>query len=145
MGKDYDHKCVEKNHLELLIQSRQWNCVALIFINQPSFTVKWTTSSAFLKDVWEHLQMATCAEKIYESKSTSLNWNLILKSLNSFLVLPLFERTVEYIFNFCKSCFLNPLSGNPTESSNTLKQCVGFCWRIVWVCVTILWGWSLKV
>ena len=40
---------------------------------------------------------------------------------------------------------LNPLSANPTKWSVTLKQFVGFCWRIVWVCLTILWGWRLKV
>ena len=32
---------------------------------------------------------------------------------------------------------LNPLSANPTEWPNTLKQ-------IVWVCLTILWNWRLK-
>ena len=26
----------------------------------------------------------------------------------------------------------------------TLKQFVGNIWRIVWVCLTILWGWRLK-
>ena len=34
----------------------------------------------------------------------------------------------------------NPLSPNPTEWSNTLKQSVGFCRRIVGVCLTFLWG-----
>ena len=28
---------------------------------------------------------------------------------------------------------LNPLSADPTKWSNTLKQFVGFCWRIIWV------------
>ena len=27
----------------------------------------------------------------------------------------------------------NPLCANPTKWSNTLKQFVGFCWRIIWV------------
>ena len=35
--------------------------------------------------------------------------------------------------------YINPLSANPTKWSNTLKQFVGFCRRIVWVCLTILW------
>ena len=39
---------------------------------------------------------------------------------------------------------INPLSANPTKCSNTLKQFVGFCRRIVSVCLTILWGWRLK-
>ena len=39
---------------------------------------------------------------------------------------------------------LNPLSANPTRWSNTLKQFVGCCRRVVWVCLTVLWGWRLK-
>ena len=39
---------------------------------------------------------------------------------------------------------LNPLSTNPTKWSEILKQFVGFCRRIVWVCLTILWGLCLK-
>ena len=39
---------------------------------------------------------------------------------------------------------LNPLSFNPTKWSNTLKQFVGNSQRIVWVCLTILWGWRVK-
>ena len=40
--------------------------------------------------------------------------------------------------------FLNSLSANPTKWSSTLKQFVGNSRRIVWVCLTILWGWRLK-
>ena len=39
---------------------------------------------------------------------------------------------------------LTLLSANPTKWSNTLKRFNGFCRRIVWVCLTILWGWCLK-
>ena len=39
----------------------------------------------------------------------------------------------------------NPLSPNPTKWSNTLKQFIGNSRRIVWVCLTILWDWRLKV
>ena len=35
------------------------------------------------------------------------------------------------------------MSANPIKWSNTLKQFVGFCQRIVWVCLIILWGWCL--
>ena len=38
---------------------------------------------------------------------------------------------------------INSLSANPTKWSNTLKQLVGFCRRIVWVYLTIMWGWRL--
>ena len=34
--------------------------------------------------------------------------------------------------------FFNTLSANPTKWSNTLKQFVSFCRRIVWMCLTIL-------
>ena len=35
---------------------------------------------------------------------------------------------------------LNPLSANPSKWSNTLKQFVGCCQRIIWVSLIILWG-----
>ena len=37
-----------------------------------------------------------------------------------------------------------PLSAFPKNWSNTLKQFFGESQRIVWVCLTILWGWRLK-
>ena len=40
---------------------------------------------------------------------------------------------------------VNPLSTNPTKWSNTFKQFVGFYRRIVWLCLTILCGWWLKL
>ena len=39
---------------------------------------------------------------------------------------------------------VNPLSANPTKWSNTLKQFVGFCRRIVWVYLTFFGGWHSK-
>ena len=39
---------------------------------------------------------------------------------------------------------LNTLSVNPTKWSNTRKEFVGNSRQIVWVCLTILWGWHLK-
>ena len=38
---------------------------------------------------------------------------------------------------------VNPLSANPTKWSNTRKQFVGCCRQIVWMGMTILWGWRL--
>ena len=40
---------------------------------------------------------------------------------------------------------LNLLSANPAKWSNTLKQFVGKSRQIVWVCLTILWGWQLTL
>ena len=39
---------------------------------------------------------------------------------------------------------VNALSANPTKWWNTVKQIVGNSRRIVWVCLTILWGLALK-
>ena len=38
---------------------------------------------------------------------------------------------------------VNPLSANPAKWPNTLKQFVNCYRQIVWVCLTILWGWRL--
>ena len=38
----------------------------------------------------------------------------------------------------------NPLVRQPTKWSNPLKQFIGFCLRIVWVCLTILRGFCLE-
>ena len=40
--------------------------------------------------------------------------------------------------------FLTLFRANPTNWSNTLKQFVGKSGRIVWVCLTFLWGLRLK-
>ena len=56
-----------------------------------------------------------------------------------------FPRQRQFIvFTTTMLPFLNPLSANPTKWSNTLKQVVGSCLRIVWVCLTFLWGCHLK-
>ena len=39
---------------------------------------------------------------------------------------------------------LDTLRAKPTKWSNTLEQFVGFCRRIIYVCLTILYGWHLK-
>ena len=52
-----------------------------------------------------------------------------------------FAKIVNY---FSKTVHLKSLSTHPTKWSNTLKQFVGCCWRIVWLGLTILWGWCWK-
>ena len=37
--------------------------------------------------------------------------------------------------------WINLLTANPKKWLNTLKQFVGFCRRIVWMCLSILCGW----
>ena len=45
---------------------------------------------------------------------------------------------------FKKGNIFKHLSANPTKWSKTHKKFVGNRWLIVWVCLTILWGWLLK-
>ena len=40
--------------------------------------------------------------------------------------------------------YFNPLNLDLIKRSNTLKQFAGISQRIVWACLTILWGWRLK-
>ena len=54
------------------------------------------------------------------------------------------EPNIKTQTNTNKYITLNLLKANPTKWSNTLKQFVGCCRRIVWVCLSILWGWRLK-
>ena len=59
----------------------------------------------------------------------------------------LLSSSIPNTFLQASQCYyiLNPVSANPTKRSNTPKQLVGFCRRVVGVCFTILWGWRLKV
>ena len=55
------------------------------------------------------------------------------------------NNTVKNVFIRLSSYFaFNPLSTNLTKWSNILKKFVGNSLRLVWVCLTILWGWPLK-
>ena len=56
----------------------------------------------------------------------------------------LFVTVQNSIFIVPESERFNPLSANPTKWSNTLKQFVYHSRQIVWVRLTILWGWRLK-
>ena len=51
----------------------------------------------------------------------------------------------ELVSEYHRSRKLSPLSASPTKWSNTFKQFVGKSRQIVWLCLTILWGWCLKV
>ena len=59
--------------------------------------------------------------------------------MNSNLVKPEKLGYPHLVYNFTV-----PLSANPTKWSNTLKQFLSNSRRIVWVCLTILWGWRFK-
>ena len=53
-------------------------------------------------------------------------------------------KVKEHI-HFLQMQILKALSANSTKWSNTLKQFVCICRRIVWVCLIILWGWLLTL
>ena len=48
------------------------------------------------------------------------------------------------LFTLAWLYFINPFRANRTNWSNILKQFVGCCRRIVWLCLTILWIWCWK-
>ena len=52
------------------------------------------------------------------------------------------NKVIFFIWIYQK--IFNPLSANPTKWLNILKQIVGCCRQIVWVCLTILWDWRLN-
>ena len=63
----------------------------------------------------------------------------------------LYTKTTDHTFTF-KTHFTLVVTDmktvltlyNPTKWPNSLKLFVGNSRRIVWVCLTILWGWNLK-
>ena len=80
------------------------------------------------------------------SLSPGESWKFIrfIKSFQRRLCLTLIETlSISWHLSFLR-CNFNPLGANPTKWSNTLRQFVGCCRRIVWVCLTILWGWRSK-
>ena len=64
-------------------------------------------------------------EKVFNVLSSSFNWE-------NYLYFDILSK-----LSLFRSVSLNPLSPNPTKWSNTLKQFVGCCRRIVWVCLII--------
>ena len=68
-----------------------------------------------------------------------------VRKIKMYCIFKLLVRTY-HLFDFrVKQRFFNPLGASPTKWSNTLKQFVACCQQIVWVCLTILWGWHLEV
>ena len=77
-----------------------------------------------------------------------------MKNLRNFNGFNSFKSTLKFCFRrfvmetwkmfFPSAFFFNPWSANLTIWPNTFKQFVGCYRRIVWVCLTISWGWLLK-
>ena len=95
--------------------------------------------------------------KIFHLECTMVEWlsllhNLIQQILISSsvqvqILLVVYRRSAMMRTSGNGHCWklgLTPLNANPTKWSNTLKQFIGNSRRIIWVCLTILWGWRLK-
>ena len=74
--------------------------------------------------------------KLYKNQPVKANFVLTTQATLNIKI----NFHLEWIFNLD----INTLSTNPTKWSNTLKQFVSCCRWIVWVSLTILWGWRLK-
>ena len=48
--------------------------------------------------------------------------------------------------NLTSNCpvIFNPLSANPKNGQTLSNNSSTICWRIVWMCLTILWNWQLE-
>ena len=82
--------------------------------------------------------------KMYQIAQSVINVSTKILKVSSFFMLPISYWCWEYwkasllykrrVFHYP----FNPLNTNPPKWSNTLKQFIGYCQRIVWVCLTIL-------
>ena len=74
-----------------------------------------------------------------------LKCHQLISLLMSCFCLPIWTVTFSEACTSKSNNFLTLyLSANPTKWSVTLKQFVDCCRRMVWVCLTILWGWRIK-
>ena len=69
----------------------------------------------------------------WTEKNPSITGFLYFNALKHLIISSNIEQNID-------TKWVNPLSANPTKCSNILKQLVGCCQRIVWVCLTILKG-----
>ena len=74
-----------------------------------------------------------------------INFENILPFFLVFLMLTFSMYLFAGINRVTRIFRLNPSSANPTKRSNTLKQFADKLQQMVWVCLTILWDWRLKV
>ena len=115
---------MSKCHFNKMAKQLYWN-----HTSARVFPCKFTAcfQNTFLK---EHLWRAASVINtvVYEYDTATSNHDRISNSNNNIIY-----------------TWLNPLSTNPAKWSNTLKQFVGCCLRIVWVCLTILQSWRSKV
>ena len=116
----YDYLTIYHSFVVILIYT-----ITILFYKEKSF-------SYFLLLIantqWSVNQLKLSTKMLQKSKGDSFN--------------PSFKNLI--IFHYLPCICINPLNTNPTKWSNKLKQFVGNSRLIVWVCLTILWGWHLK-
>ena len=116
----YDYLTIYHSFVVILIYT-----ITILFYKEKSF-------SYFLLLIantqWSVNQLKLSTKMLQKSKGDSFN--------------PSFKNLI--IFHYLPCICINPLNANPTKWSNKLKQFVGNSRLIVWVCLTILWGWHLK-
>ena len=131
-----------KKRVFLIFQNFLWfvTRISLRFLKQTflSFSKNWS-SSFFVSDV----VVFFLTFLFYRAKTYSKAYNDSLLYCVVLLKQSLFDLLWYIRFLAGRACF-NPLTANFAKWSNTLKQFVGFCRRIVWVGLTILWVWCLK-
>ena len=126
-------KPINPNSLDLRGGSRVWIKIKKIFRGQ----------SHFLKNAFT---VKISYEKFSVVRITMRIPKLKYNTLTKFPALSIKGYRIIFLSVFWNDLYrqLNPLSANPTKRSNTLEPFVGKSQRIIWVCLTILWGWHLK-
>ena len=97
------------------------------------------TSVGLLLSIWVRfffLKRRNCVHSMSYQSNVTLEW---LEICSNYAVKHQNDNKAANLLTF-----LNLLSANPTKWSNTLKQFVGSCRLIVWVCLIALRGWCLK-
>ena len=71
-------------------------------------------------------------------------YTIFYKKYTFFLSFTILNNTIQFNLSNYSYEILNTLSANPTKWWNTLKEFIACYRRIIWVCLTIKWGWRLK-
>ena len=80
-----------------------------------------------------------CSKNLYMSISNDYNFRFIF-CRGVFKILSNINNGIYWLLKFVK-----PLSANLQKGQTHSNNSSANCWRIVWVCLTILWGWRLKI
>ena len=112
---------------EVFLRRGQINQIFFCWL--PTKLRQWMTANIFQLDSNEMSHNATDVKDL-------LSISLMIQEAS--------KISERHKLNFVSRCHFNPLGAKPTKLPNTLKQFVGCCQPIVWVCLTILWSWRLK-